>query len=250
MGRAFEILAVVAACVSLTYGMRARADSASPEICQPRDDKADSAAVDSYFVANLREHDSIPFVRPIKETVRGQAKTFLEQRIGDRRAELCAAHLKLAEDVKTAAGAYTTADCGAAAVVALFDQYLGKVSATNTQNLQQLGALLNAHVNALKLKLFDIAKGSTAGIDGIQFQGQLLTGAPQEVKFEWIKQEASRLGAEAHVVWGATNPGANPLLLRNGVFAREAARAKLERDGAKVRFHSDGKLSASCKLKQ
>lgn len=248
MVRRIEILVSFAMIVALAHGPKALAAGSAPDICSARDDKADAAAIDAYFAASLKEHAANAFSRPLADGARAQAKSFFEQRIADKRAEICAAHLKLVEDVKAAPGKFTTADCGSAAVVALLDQYLGKVAGTYDQNHQLMTALLNDHLNRVKLKLFDIARGSTASLDGT-FQGQPLATASQEVKFEWIKQEASRLGAEAHLVWGFTNPNPNPLVQRNFEIAQEAARARQERDAAKARFHSDGKLAGSCKLK-
>ena len=104
------------------------------------------------------------------------------------------------------------------------------------------------HFRNIKMKLFDIARGSSSGLEG-SYRGQPLGSASQEVRFEWIKQEASKLGSEAHAVWGAVGSAANPLVQRNAEIAREALRAKQERDAAKARLRSDGKLPSTCKLK-
>jgi hypothetical protein len=257
MGRGFEILAIVA---WLASSAPARAASpaapaapaapapAATDVCQTRDDKADAAAVDSYFVAHLREHSQQPFARPLIADQRARAKSFLEQRIGDKRAEVCAARLKLAEDIKTAPAKYATAECGAAAVAGLIDEYAVKVAGTYKQNQQLLQrSLLAEHLKTLQKKLFEIARGS-ARVEG-SFQGRSLASAPREVRFEWVKQEATRLGGEARVIWGAANPDANPLLQRNLIFAREAVRAKQELDSAKARYHTSGKLLPSCQPK-
>jgi hypothetical protein len=205
-----------------------------------------AAAVDAFFVANLKEHDRYGFSRPLKDRARTQAKAYLDQRIIDKRAELCADHLKLTEDVKAAPAKYVTGDCASAAVVTLMDAYMTKVANTFDENRRVLASLGDAHVNDLKLKLFGIAKGSTAGLEGTA-GGYPLASAPKEVKFEWLKQEASKLGAEAHAVWGGA--AQNPLVQRSLEFAREAARAKQERDSLKARYHTDGRLSPSCRLK-
>ncbi|MGZ3657914.1 MAG: hypothetical protein ACXWR1_17725 [Bdellovibrionota bacterium] len=218
------------------------------EICQAHDDKADAVRIDAYFVSNLQEHGTQAFSRALRESARTQAKAFLDQRITDKRAELCAARLKLAEDIKSAGANYTTADCSAAAVVTLLDQYTTTVAAAFDQNRQALASLLSAHVKQLKLKLFDIAKGSTSGLEG-NFGGVPLATAPKEIRFEWVKQEASKLGGEANVVWASASPDSNPLLQGSLVIAREAVHAKQERDAAKVRYHTDGRLSPSCKLR-
>jgi hypothetical protein len=109
-------------------------------------------------------------------------------------------------------------------------------------------SLLNEHLKSVKLKLFDIVKGGGSGLEGT-FQGHALASAPQDLRFEWIKQQASKLGAEAHLVWGASNSEANPLIQRNMDIGREALRARQERDAAKARLRSDGKVPGSCKLK-
>ena len=248
MARSFEILRSFAAIVLLSLASPALAANFSPEICQLHDEKSDAAIVDAYFVGNLKEHGLYGFSRPVRDSARSQAKAFFEQRISDRRAEICAARLKLAEDIKNAPAKYSTDDCSAAAIVGLLDQYTTMVAGAYEQNRQALGTLLDAHLKDLKIKLFEIAKGSTAGLNG-NFSGYELASAPTEVRFEWLKQEASKLGGEANVVWGAASPDSNPLLHGSLVIAREAARAKQESDTAKVRFHTDGKPSPSCKLK-
>lgn len=250
MVRGFDIFwATVAAILMVSPGHSARADS-STDICQARDEKADAAALDAYFVASLKEHGVDVITRPILVGQRLQARAFLERQITEKRAELCAAHLKLVEDIKVAVGKYTTTDCGAAAVVTLIERYMTSVASTFADNRQVLNTNLANHAQALKLKLFEVVRsGSTAALDGLSYQGQPLAGATQEVRFEWVKQEASVLGTEARTVWGAINPDANPLVQRNLDFAREAVRAKQERDSTKARLHTDGKLAPTCKAK-
>jgi hypothetical protein len=248
MVRVFEkrawLLAIALAFAIATTPARA-ADSGTSEICQPLDERTGAAAVDSYFSANLTEHGANSFARPVRDAARAQARAFLGQRIADKRAELCAARLKVAQDIKASVAQYATADCAGAAVVGLLDRYTTTSATAYDQNRQALSGLLDNHLKQIKVKLFEIAKGSNAGVDGAA--GAALASAPKEARFDWVKQEASKLGAEANVVWGAAGSASNPLVQASMAIAREAVRAKQERDSAKVRFHTDGRLSASCK---
>jgi len=230
----------------LLFEAPSRATDATPEICLPRDDHAESATLDAYFRQNLTEHERYGFSRPLKAKAWAKASAFLEQRLIDKRVELCADRLKLVEDIKAASSSTSNSDCAGAVIVELLDGYMNKLASTFDGNRSALGALRDAHVNDLKLILFDIAKGSTNGLEGT-FGGYALIGAPKKVKFEWIKQEASKMGGEAHTVWGGAAPEMNPLVQKNLVFAREAMRVRQERDAAKVNFHSDGKPAASCR---
>lgn len=246
MVRAFENRAWLFAIAFAFVATPVRAaDSTGAEVCQTVDEKTTAAAVDSYFTANLTEHSANAFGRAVRDAARTQAKAFLGQRIADQRAELCAARLKLAQDIEASTARYATADCSGAALVTLLDQYATSAATAYDQNRQALSSLLDAHLKSIKLKLFDIAKGSSAGVDGAT--GAALAAAPKEARFDWVKSQASKLGAEANVVWGAAGSAANPLVQASMVIAREAAHAKQERDAAKVRYHTDGRLSASCK---
>ncbi len=221
--------------------------AANSEICQPRDDKQEASSVNSFFNQHLKGHEQYGFSRQLSGSAKARAKAFLEQRILDKKAELCADRLKLAEDIKSAPSRVTGgADCAGAVVVGLMDAYTTKLATTFDQNRRALLLLRDDHIKDLKRKLFDIAKGSA--VEGT-FRGQSLASAPQGVKFEWIKQEASRLAAEAHLIWGEAKPKENPLVMKNLVIAREAMVAKQERDAAKARYHTDGKLPAHCKMK-
>ncbi|HEY8278265.1 MAG TPA: hypothetical protein VIH99_01490 [Bdellovibrionota bacterium] len=240
--------ALPAALWALFFPGPSLAADSSPEVCKARDEMAVLATLDSYFNDNLKEHQRQGFARALQSTARSKAKAFLDQKILDKRAEFCADRLKLAEDIKAAPAKYTDSACAGAAVVGLLDRYTTKVAATFDENRKMLGALHDAHVHDIKLKLFDIAKGSTVGLEG-SFGGYPLVSAPKKVKFEWLKQEASKLGGEAHLVWGAVNAEKNPLVQENLQLAREAVKAKQERDSAKARFHTDGKPGANCKAK-
>lgn len=245
MWRLFEIWGgLVGAAIAFTSPLARAADAPSAEICQVLDEKASNAAVDAYFSTNLTEHAANSFSRPIRDSARAQAKAFLGQRVVDKRAELCAARLKLAQDIQAAAAKYATGDCAAAAVVSLLDQYTTATATAYDLNRQALSGLLDSHLKQVKLKLFEIAKGSNVGVDN-----PAIAAAPKEARFEWVKQEASKLGAEANVVWGAAGGASNPLVQASMVIAREAVRAKQERDAAKVRYHTDGTVSPSCKAK-
>ena len=246
MVRGFENLRVVglAAIALLSLAGTALAGGSGAEICRARDDNADTAFVDSFFVANLKEHELNSFSRPLKASARRQAKAFLDQRIADKRAELCAARLKLAVDIKSAATRYISGDCAAAAVVTLMDGYAAMVTRTVDENGQMLQALRDAHLKDLTAKLFAIARGSTVGVEAT-LGGVPFAAAPQKARADWAKQEAPKLGLEANTIWGASSP----LDRLTQVIAQEATLAKAERDAAKVRFRTSGKLSPTCKLK-
>jgi hypothetical protein len=246
MVRSFESWArlLFGIAFALSSPLARAADSSTAEICQTFDEKATNAAVDAYFSANLSEHAANAFSRPLREAARAQAKAFLGQRVVDKRAELCAARLKLAQDIKAIAAKYATADCAGAAMVAALDAYSIAAATAYEQNRQVMSGLLDNHLGKLKLKLFEIAKGSSAGVDS-----PIFATAPSAARFEWVKLEASKLGAEANVVWGASGNAANPLVRAIMTIAREAVRARQERDAVKVHYHTDGKLSASCRVK-
>jgi hypothetical protein len=96
--------------------------------------------------------------------------------------------------------------------------------------------------------LYDIARGAAIGGD-INYKGYPLASMPNEIKLEWFKGEATKLVGEAQLAWGAAGPASNPLIQRNLAFAREALRAKQERDATKARLHVEGKAPAACKAK-
>ncbi len=220
----------------------------SPEICLPRDDRKESNLVAGFLEQTLLEHGQHGFSRPLKAKAKAGAIAFLEQRILDKRSEFCADLLKVAEGIKAAPTQNNNPSCAGAAIVELLDNYMSKVAVAFNENRTALAGLRDNHVRELKLILFDIARGSTAGLDG-SFGGYALIAAPKAVKFEWLKQEASKLGGEAQAAWGAAEPDRNPLVQQNLVFAREAARARQERDAARLRFHLEGKPNPICKPK-
>lgn len=235
---------LLTAIVASFFSAHARAEGPTSEICQPRDDRQEAAAIQAYFTQNLKGHEQQGFSRALSGSVKAKAKAFLEQRILDKKAELCADRLKLVEDIKTTPSRVTgSTDCVNAMIVSLMDAYTKKTATTYDQNSRALGALRDEHLREVKRKLFDIAKGSTNGVD------VSIARARQGAKFEWIKNEASKLAGEARTVWGEAKANVNPLVQKNLVIAREAMRAKKERDAMKARLHTDGKLPPGCKWK-
>jgi hypothetical protein len=219
------------------------------ELCNPRDDKADLSVVEKFFESSLREHAALPFSRTIKGQAQAKAKALFVQDIVDKKAELCADRLRLAEEIKLAPSQYATADCASAAVVTLIDGYMRKVAGAYDGNVNKMAKHQAEHIRDLKLRLFEIAKGSTLGLEGVTYRGYNLTSAPKEVKFEWIKSHASKLAGEAHKAWGAVEPKGHPLVQLNLVIAREAVRVRNEREQQKKNLGTDGKLAPSCKKK-
>lgn len=219
-------------------------------ICDPRDDKADLAIVERFFESSLREHAPLPFARAIKDQSVAKAKALLVQDIIDKKAELCAERLRLVEEIKKAPSRYVTGDCAAAAVVSLLDAYMRKVAGSYDGNVTKMAKHQSEHIKDLRLRLFEVAKGSTMGLENVRHRGYPLPSAPKEVRFDWIKAQASKLAGEAHKAWGAVDPGNHPLVQLNLVIAREAVRARNERDQQKKALRTDGKLSPSCKKKE
>jgi hypothetical protein len=238
MERGFEIMSALGAIVVMVAFIPAALGDTTPDVCQTHDEKAEAASVDSYVISNLSEHLKYGFSQALVGNARSEAKSFFLQHISDKRTEICAAHLKLAEDLKTAISPKASASCGAAAVAGLLGDYANQVATTYEQNRQTLTTLLNAHLQSLKGQLFEIARGSTAGLSGTS-----IANASQDTKFEWIKQEASKMGSEAHVAWGAANSDSNPLVQQNLAIGREATRAGQEYAAAKARLRALG----SCK---
>ncbi len=234
--------------LSIFIGIFARPALAA-DLCNSRDDKQDLQALEKYFEASLKRHGELPFARPLKSQASAKAKAFQVQDLTDKRAELCADRLRLAEEIKKAPSQYETGECGAAAVVTLLDSYMRKVAAAYDSNAQKLNSYQKDHLKALKLRLFEIAKGSTIGLEGVASNGVAIANAPKEVKYEWIKSQASMLAKEAHVAWGAVDPAKNPLVQLNHILAREAVRARNEREKQKVELRTDGKMPSYCKKK-
>lgn len=219
-------------------------------LCDPRDDKADLVIVERFFETSLREHAALPFARAIKEQSVAKGKALLVQDIVDKKAELCADRLRLAEEIKKAPGRYDTAACGSAAVVSLFDGYMRKVAAAYDGNVTKMAKHQAEHIRELRRRLFEVAKGSTLGLENVRHRGYSLPGAPKEVRFDWIKAQASKLAGEAHKAWGAVDQAKHPLVQLNLAIAREAVRARNERDQQKKALGTDGKLPPSCKKKE
>ena len=250
MLRVFEILAFLIAIGSSALPMPARASEAPLlEICRARDEKTDSKAIDDYFIANLKEHEKFSFSRPLRDRARGQARAFYVQRVVDKRSEICAGRLKLTEDIKLAPSRYVTGECGAAAVLQLFEQFMTRTALAYDENQKLINSFGDAHINEIKLKLFYIAKGSTAGLEGVIFGSVPLVSASKEQRFEWVKQEATKLGGEVNAVWGSASQDRNPLLRLNMLIAHEAVKAKHEHDALKQQFRVDSKILSTCKLK-
>jgi hypothetical protein len=235
----FSLAALQAFSVISLAGHALAADPAL-ELCQLRDDRADSASVSRFFDQTLKEHGRYAAFRPLKAKAATKAIAFLDQRILDRRSELCADRLKVAEGIKAAPA---KANCAGAVLAGLLDGYAARVAAAYEGNRAMLATLRDDHARELKRKLFDIARGSNEGLEGT-YGGYALSAMPKEVRFEWLKQEASKLGGEAQQVWGAAEPDRNPLVQMNLSFAREALRARQERDAAKARF---GEPDPGCK---
>jgi hypothetical protein len=223
-------------------GSLARAD----DFCQARDDKAEIEGVDKFFETTLRDHGTRAYARNLKAQVKTKAKGLLVEKFQDTKKQLCADHLQLAADIKSEPAHWSGADCASFAVVGLVDTYMRKVATTYDANQKELTTQQNAHLQELKRLLFEIAKGSSAGLEGISFQGYAIASAPKNVKFEWIKQEATKLAAEAHRAWGGVEPGKNPLVQQNLVIGREAIRARAQRESLRRQLGSPERQPASC----
>lgn len=219
------------------------------DLCAARDDKGDLAAVEKFFDSALKEHQGIDFSRTIKQQSLAKARAFYLQDIVDRKTELCADRLRLAEDIKKAPAQYATGDCAAAAVVSLADSYMHKVASAYDANVTKMSKLQGEHIRDLKLGLFAIAKGSTRGLETVNVSGASLPGAPREARFDWVKGQASKLAPEVHLAWGAVRPQEHPLVQLNLAIAREAVAAKRQRDALRARFHSDGHMPTGCRKK-
>lgn len=250
MMRAFEIRFGV--LFFLFFALARAASAATPssqqEFCQNHDDSAETAEVDRYFLAQMKEHQRFGFSQPIGNWARVQAKAFFEQRILDKRAEICAERLKIVEEIKSAPSKWNNANCASAVVVGLLDQYMNKIAGAFDENRRLLTSLRDKHVQQLMLKLFEVARGSPSVADST-LGGIPGTSASKETRFEWVKQEASKLGAEAQSAWGALNPEKNPIIQTNLALAREAVRARQERDAAKARYRTDGRLPPGCRAR-
>ncbi len=236
MGCSFQAKLLLLAIFIIAQPTLARA----ADFCQARDDKAEVEAVDKFFESTLREHGQQAYSRTLKTQAKAKAKALLEQNILDKKTQICADHLKLAEDVRNEPKHWATADCSSAAVVSLVDGYMRKVAQAYDENQKAMATQQREHLQDLKLRLFEIAKGSTTGVD------QAVANAPKNTKFEWIKQQATKLASEAHRAWGGVDPEKNPLVQQNLGIAREAVRAKGQRDALKTQFRTDGRLAASC----
>lgn len=236
-------------CLAISAELASSDASAAPEICQYREDKGDASSLDAFLVASLKEHELYPFSRPLKAQARAGARNFLDQRIGDKLAEACAEHLKVAEEIKALPPRFHAADCAGAATVVLLDGYVKRVKGIYEENRRIMDGMHDQHLHGLKLRLFELARGSIAGMDRVAVSGVPFASLSKDRKFEWIKQEASKLGAEAHLVWGRVGADSNPLVQKNLLFAQEATRAKQELSSARARYRTDGKLGAHCKAK-
>lgn len=247
--RSFQAALWAALILCLVPAQTRAQESGSEDFCKIHDDKAEHKSVNSFFDQNLKEHKAYGFSRALAEDAKRKADAFLDQRILDKRAELCADRLKLAEDIKAAPSRVSgDSKCAGAMIVSLMTTYTNRLATTFDENRHMLGKLRDEHVKALKLKLFEIAKGSTDGVEGT-FRGHAILAAPQEIKYEWLKLEATKMGQEAHKVWGEIDPKQNPLVNDNLAIAREAVRAKQERDQAKKKYWSDGTLPAGCSIR-
>jgi hypothetical protein len=219
------------------------------DFCQVKDEKPILGKLDAFFTTTLREHAQQAFSRQLKARSTQKARSLLEQNILDRKVQLCADKLKLANDIRNEPAHWDRGDCAAAAVVGLVDAYMRKVAQAYDDNRQAINTQQKEHLRDLKHGLFEIAKtiakGAPTGLEGT-ISGAPLEQAPKNLKYEWVKLQASKLAGEAHRAWGAVDAEKNPLVQENLVIAREAVRARNERESTKAKFRSDGKLPASC----
>lgn len=204
----------------------ARAQDAGA-ICSSVNSQIEDSLLQNYTNSVMEAHGQYPFARGLKNDLQKQAKAFMDQRLLDQRAELCAIKLQLAERIKSSGSA------GCARSAEFLGPYMQKAAQVYDNNKKTIQALHDESVKALKKKLFEIATGSTSGLEGITYKGQPLLGAAREVKYEWLKEVAGQLGGEVHRAWGIFEAEKNPLMQLNADFAREAIEAKKEADAAK-----------------
>jgi len=241
MGCSFQAIAAYLAIFIFVVEPCARGE----ELCQTKDERVEFAALAAFFDSTLREHGRQTFSRPLLEQSKSRAKILLEQKILDKKIELCADHLALVEEIKNEPKQWANGDCAAAAVVFRFSAYTLKVAQAFEANQKAIRALHGDHLRQLKLQLYEVAKGTSTGLEG-SFAGYALSSAPTNIRFEWIKTQATRLSGEAHRAWGIQNPEKNPLVQNNRAIFREMVRARDERDSMMKQLRTDGKISPSC----
>lgn len=230
MVRSFQAKAAFVGLFSCVFAL----PSLASDLCQVRDEKSEKAAfaaLDAFYDQALKEHSAQAVSRSLVPQAKARARAVLEQRIFDKKTELCADRLKLAQDIKAAPSRWETADCAAAATVGLTETYMVKVAQAHEDNRNALAAHHRDHLNELKKRMLAVAR------------------SPQAPGLEGIKQLATKLAAEAHRAWGASLPGQHPLVQENLSIAREAVRVRSERDSLKARFGTGEKMPESCKPK-
>jgi hypothetical protein len=228
MPRSFSSIVALIAVFLVNLGVcaLARAQKSAP-ICNGESEAQQTASLDTYINSVMVVHGQYAFAHGLKADLQKKAKDFLGQRLLDQRTELCAARLQLAENIRNSGRS------GCTQVADFLGPYMQKAANVYSANKNGIQVLHDESVKALKKKLFEIASGSTIGIEGISYQGQPLTSAPRELKYEWLKIVAGQLGAEVHRAWGVLSPEKNPLVRANAEFAREAVAAKRESDAVK-----------------
>jgi hypothetical protein len=187
----------------------------------------EAGLLQTYLESVFTVHSQYPFAQGLKVDMEKKAKMFLDQRLLDRRAELCSSKLQLEQSLQGLGGTLCTRAAD------FLGPYMQKAAAAYDSNRAGIQALHEESIALLKKKLFEIASGSTVGLEGVSYQGQPLLTAPRELKIAWLKEVASQLGTETHKAWGLVDGDKNPLLQLNTDFAREALEAKKDSESAR-----------------
>lgn len=242
MGCSFQVIAAFLAIFMIAPASLAHAS----DFCLPRNDKQKIDTVERYFDTSLQAHEKRTFARPMIRKFKDRAKTILVQKILDKQSQICGDQLKLVEDLKNEPKHWTSGECASDATIGVMDAYMKKIAQYFDENQKELLAQQNEHMHDLRAPLIEIAKGSSVGLEGVTVKGQPIASVSKEARMAWVKEEAERLVTEAKTAWGSKGPEKNPMVLQNMVIAREAIRARNERDSLKTRLRADGVLASSC----